>query len=383
MRRIGKIIKYLRAFAVAHLLAIAAPCISAENSKSAADYDNMFVEVQGYLNKGKNDIALDLLNKISEKEISSVDDTTKVLYNMLLGKTYLLRQEYGQAELYLGKAISMYETLGFKYPSYIDMLVFRAYASDALGKRDDAAVWYRKALVKGKVLEHNNDLDNCCYLNLGNIYNEAGNYNLANEYYRNVRWIDSLQRVEIHGDYYGRTCERYRQAGVSDDWLKAKEINDSLTDYCLTKYGEANDFYLACLQSKGTVQNRLQDYGQAEIPYKEILRIGKKHSLQSYYVGDAYCRLIECYFYQNKKDDALALYPEAVEYIKRLADKNISEVEPCFFIGMVCVKNKDYETGVAALEKFLSMPPDYMQWAVPYARFYLTGNGQADESEKN
>ncbi|MGM9795517.1 MAG: tetratricopeptide repeat protein [Candidatus Aphodosoma sp.] len=299
-------------------------------------------------------------------DISAADDTTKVFYNLLFGKAYLLRDNI-KAEHYLGEAITLYEQLKFKYPSYIDMLIFRAYASDALGKREEAARWYRKALIKGMVVEHNGDLDNCCYLNLGNIYNENGDCALAKEYYNKIQWLDSLQKVEIHADYYAKAADRYLQYGKSKNWIRAKAINDSLTNYCLTKYGEKDNYYLSCLQNEGTIQYSLGDYDMAIKPYIETLRIGKKYGLCNYYEGYAYCRLIELYCNQDRIEEAISLFPEAVDYIKKLPNKSISEVEPCLFIGMACVRNGDYDIGIMALEKFLSLMPEYMAWGTPYA----------------
>lgn len=339
----------------------------AKEPKSIEEYDKLFAKVECYLDKSQYDKAIHILTEIPITNISAADDTTKVFYNLLLGKAYFLGQDNNKAEQYLGEAVTLHERLRFKYPSYIDMLVFRAFASDALGKREEAARWYRKAILKGQVVEHNVDLDNCCYLNLGNIYNETGNYAQAKEYYDKIQWLDSLQKVEIHGDYYGKTADRYQQLAKSNNWVVAKAVNDSLTNYCLTKYGEKDDYYLLCLQSEGTIQCSLGDYDMAIKPYSETLRIGKKYGLHNYYVGYAYCRIIELYCNQDRIEDAIAIFPEAVDYIKMLADKNISEVEPCLFIGMACVRNEYYNTGIMALEKFLSLMPEYMSWGAPYA----------------
>lgn len=339
----------------------------AREPKSIEEYDKLFAKAENYLGKSQYDKAIYILTEIPITDISAADDTTKVFYNLLLGKAYFLGQDNNKAEQYLGEAVTLHERLRFKYPSYIDMLVFRAFASDALGKREEATRWYRKALLKGQVIEHNGDLDNCCYLNLGNIYNETGNYALAKEYYDKIQWLDSLQKVEIHGDYYGKTADRYQQLAKSNNWAGAKAVNDSLTNYCLTKYGETDNYYLCCLQSEGSIQYSLRDYEMAIKPFLETLRIGKKYGLRNYYVGYAYCRIIELYCNQDKIEDAITIFPEAVKYIKMLADKNISEVEPCLFIGMACVRNEDYNTGILALEKFLSFMPEYMSWGAPYA----------------
>lgn len=351
---------------------IFAPCIIAKDQKPIVDYNRVFDKAQEYLDKNQNQKAINLLKDIAPTEIYSADDTIKVYYNSLLGEAYFLEHDNEQAEHHLEQAVTLYEQLRFKYPSYIDMLVFRAFASDALGKRDEAAKWYRKALLKGKVVEHNTNIDNCCYLNLGNIHNEAGDYGLAREYYNKVQWADSLQKVEIHGDYYSKTANRYQQFASINNWTKAKEINDSLTNYCLTKYGEQDSYYLCCLQSEGSIQYSLGNYEMAIKPFAETLRIGKKYDLHNYYVGYAYCRLIEFYGNQDKINDAFALFPEAITYIRDLSDKEVSEVEPCFFIGMACVRNGEYESGIMALEKFLSFTPEYMQWGVPYAINKLT-----------
>ena len=189
---------------------ILAPCVIAKEPKTIKGYDEVFNKAQKYLDKNQNEKAINILTELPLTDISSADDTTKVFYNLLLGKAYLFGQKNELADKHLEKAVSLFERLRFKYPSYIDMLVFRAFASDALGKRNEAARWYRKALLKGKVVEHNTDLDNCCYLNLGNIHNEAGDYELAREYYNKIQWMDSLQKVEIHGDYYGKAANRYQ-----------------------------------------------------------------------------------------------------------------------------------------------------------------------------
>lgn len=366
---LGKLTVSLRAFIIVLFCVILLPCASA---KGPTDHEDLFLKVNKCLETKEYDEALKLLNSLPKSEMDVADNTEKLFYNMLYGRTYLLKQDNQKAEHFLDKAISLYEKLQLRYTSYIDMLAFRAYASDALGKRTEAAKWYRKALVKGKTLEHNVDIDNCCYVNLANIYNEAGEYKLASEYYQKVQWKDSVNIVEIHVDHYGKAQERYMQYGKSGNWQKAKEVNDSLTSYCRTKYGVSHDYYLSCLQNEGSIQGRLKDYAKAAIPFEETIRIGKAYSLQSYYVGYAYCRLIEQYCDIDSIDKAISLQSEAIAYIKELNDERISEIESCLFIGLACVRNEGYDAGILALEIFLSHVPPYMQWGVPYAINKLT-----------
>lgn len=340
--------------------------------RNVDEYDQMFLRAQSMIDDGEYNRAIQILNKITSSELSVVDDTTKVLYNTMYGKVLFLQQNYDTAIVYLSAAIDCHETARFKFPSYIDMMVFMAFACDALDKRDEAAKWYRKALLKGKVVEHNIDLDNCCYLNLGNIYNESGNYNLAQEYYNKIQWVDSLMRVEIHADYWGKMADKYVEYGQNGLWNEAKIINDSLTNYSVIKYGITHPYYLCCLQNEGVIQKCVKDYNKAENIYNKLIQLGLEHHLVSDYVGDAYIRLIETYCDQDKLDQALDLFPKAVNYLKGLRNQNYSEVEPCLYIGLAGVRVEDYELGIMALDKFLMFTPDYMEWGVPYAINKLT-----------
>lgn len=341
-------------------------------ARTPAEFDIIFDHAQTLYNESKYNDALKELSVISDTELIEADDTTKLFYSNLKGKIFLFKQENDSAKYYLSEAISLYESLRFKYPSYIDLLVYRAYASDALDEREEASRWYRKALIKGKVVEHNPDVDNNCYLNLGNYYNETGNYQLAKEYYDKIVWIDTLQQVEIHADYYGRQSKKYQHLGKRGEWNGAKQINDSLTNYTYYRYGEDHPFYLTCLQSEGTIQSSLHNYVAAEKAFKNIIEIGERYNILSSDVGYAYLRVIEMLCNQDSVSQAIDILPTARDYLTQLNDDNTSIIESCFFIGTSSVRIQDYETAILSLETFMANCPTYMQWGIPYAINKLT-----------
>lgn len=341
-------------------------------ARTPAEFDKIFDRVQSLYDKSEYDKALKEMSVISEAELIEADDTTKVFYNTLKGKIFLFKQENDSAKQYLSEAITLYESLRFKYPSYIDLLVYRAYASDALDERDEAARWYRKTLIKGRVVEHNNDIDNNCYLNLANIHNEAGEYEQAIEYYKKISWVDSLQKVEIHPLYFSKLSERYIAHSKNGNLQQAKMVNDSLINYCKTKYGENHEYYLIGLQSESSLQNSWGNYKSAEIANKEIIRIGKSYKLVSNIVATAYIDLIDNFCKQDSLNLAIEIFPEAIDYIKEFEGENISVFQPCFSIGTTAVNIGEYEVGIMALEKFISNSPIHMQWGLPYAFHYLT-----------
>lgn len=341
-------------------------------ARTTEEFDKIFDRVQSLYDKSEYDRALNELSVISEVELIDADDTTKVFYNNLKGKIFLFKQENDSAKHYLSEAITLYETLRFKYPSYIDLLVYRAYASDALDEREDAARWYRKALIKGRVVEHNNDIDNNCYLNLGNLYNELGDYELASEYYKKINWIDSLQQIETHPLYYSTQCGKYLKYSKEGDLIRAKAVNDSLINYCRVKYGEESDYHLVSLESEASIQSSLQNFQLAEKANKEIIDIGRRYDLKSGFVAKAYCGLIANLCCQDSLSSAITIFPEAVEYVKDYESPNCSVYEICFSIGQCAVGLGDYEVGILALEKFLDNFPSWLEWEFPYAIHYLT-----------
>ena len=341
-------------------------------ARTTEEFDKIFDRVQSLYDKSEYDRALNELSVISEVELIEADDTTKVFYNNLKGKIFLFKQENDSAKHYLSEAITLYETLRFKYPSYIDLLVYRAYASDALDEREDAARWYRKALIKGRVVEHNNDIDNNCYLNLGNLYNELGDYELASEYYKKINWIDSLQQIETHPLYYSTQCGKYLKYSKEGDLIRAKAVNDSLINYCRIKYGEESDYHLVSLESEASIQSSLQNFQLAEKANKEIIDIGRRYDLKSGFVAKAYCGLIANLCCQDSLSSAITIFPEAVEYVKDYESPNCSVYEICFSIGQCAVGLGDYEVGILALEKFLDNFPSWLEWEFPYAIHYLT-----------
>ena len=341
-------------------------------ARTTEEFDKIFDRVQSLYDKSEYDRALNELSVISEVELIEADDTTKVFYNNLKGKIFLFKQENDSAKHYLSEAITLYETLRFKYPSYIDLLVYRAYASDALDEREDAARWYRKALIKGRVVEHNNDIDNNCYLNLGNLYNELGDYELASEYYKKINWIDSLQQIETHPLYYSTQCGKYLKYSKEGDLIRAKAVNDSLINYCRVKYGEESDYHLVSLESEASIQSSLQNFQLAEKANKEIIDIGRRYDLKSGFVAKAYCGLIANLCCQDSLSSAITIFPEAVEYVKDYESPNCSVYEICFSIGQCAVGLGNYEVGILALEKFLDNFPSWLEWEFPYAIHYLT-----------
>lgn len=346
--------------------------MSFTEARTPAEFDEIFDRAQNIYDKSEYDRALNELSVISAAELIEADDTTKVFYNNLKGKIFLFKQENDSAKRYLSEAIRVYEALRFKYPSYIDLLVYRAFASDALDEREDAVRWYRKALIKGKVVEHNPDIDNNCYLNLGNYYNESGNYQLAEEYYDKIAWIDTLQKVEIHADFYGRQCQKYQLMGKRGEWDRAKQVNDSLTMYTHYRYGENHPFYLTCLQCEGTIQSSLHNYAASEKAFKSIIEIGEKNNILSSDVGYAYLRVIEMLCNQDNVSQAIDILSTARDYLTKLNNDNISIIESCLFIGTSSARIQDYETAIFALETFMANCPPYMEWGIPYAINKLT-----------
>lgn len=86
----------------------------AREPKSIEEYDKLFAKAENYLEKSQYDKAVHILTEIPITSISVADDTTKVFYNLLLGKAYFLGQDNNKAEQYLGEAVNLYERLRFQ-----------------------------------------------------------------------------------------------------------------------------------------------------------------------------------------------------------------------------------------------------------------------------
>lgn len=90
---------------------ILAPCVIAKEPKTIKGYDEVFNKAQKYLDKNQNEKAINILTELPLTDISSADDTTKVFYNLLLGKAYLFGQKNELADKHLEKAVSLFERL--------------------------------------------------------------------------------------------------------------------------------------------------------------------------------------------------------------------------------------------------------------------------------
>lgn len=340
--------------------------------RSIEDFDNLFSKAQENIYRGDYITTLQYLNSITKQEIVFADDTTKAFYNCLMGEALVLKGEYSNSLQYLSDAIELYEKIKYKDISYLDIMLNKAFAYDYLDNKENAIRWYRKTLLKANTIEHDPAIDKCCFLNLGNVYNVLGQYEVAKAYYDNIDKNDTISVVEVRGDFLGKMCEKYLDFSRQGDWASAKNINDSLMTYTLMRYGETHSSYLCCLQSAGTIQASLKDYIGAVSPYKQLVDIGKKNSLIIEEVGYAYIRLIEMYCNLDNIDNAIEIFPEAVNYLKKLKNENCSEIEPCLYIGLALIRNMDFENGIIALEKYLDNYPVYMKWGVPYAINKLT-----------
>lgn len=82
---------------------ILAPCVIAKEPKTIKGYDEVFNKAQKYLDKNQNEKAINILTELPLTDISSADDTTKVFYNLLLGKAYLFGQKNELADKHLEK----------------------------------------------------------------------------------------------------------------------------------------------------------------------------------------------------------------------------------------------------------------------------------------
>lgn len=341
--------------------------IFGNNIQNTEYYDSIMLDSQSSLDNADYVQALNKLNRITPNELAQVDDTTLLFYNTLKGKILFGLEDYTSSILYLKNAISFFEKLRYKYPSYIQLLFSLGCAYDIIGERDEAESYYRKVLLKGKVVEHDSFLDNNCLINLGNIYNERGDYKLAKEMYDKIQFLDSLQIYEIHGDYYGRQLERYMEAEKQGDWKKAKEINDSLIDYTLIKYGPSDPFYLSCLGNRTTVFISLGKQEEAKESCRDIIQLSNEYKLNDYEIGNAYLKLIELLSYEDKLDEASNLFTECASYINQLNDERLNIYESFLHLGTSAVRLGLYNEGIQALELFLNNIPDYMEWGIPYA----------------
>ncbi|RXE64662.1 hypothetical protein ED328_15630 [Muribaculaceae bacterium Isolate-001 (NCI)] len=104
-------VRILRFFAVMLTSLILAPCVIAKEPKTIKGYDEVFNKAQKYLDKNQNEKAINILTELPLTDISSADDTTKVFYNLLLGKAYLFGQKNELADKHLEKAVSLFERL--------------------------------------------------------------------------------------------------------------------------------------------------------------------------------------------------------------------------------------------------------------------------------
>jgi tetratricopeptide (TPR) repeat protein len=307
------------------------------------------------------------VSSINNAQINAADDTTKLFYNIIIGKANLPdNPDISIASL--TKAIQLYEKLQFKYPQYIELLHYRAFASDLTNDRITAEQWYRRTLLKGYVVEHDIDVDNNCYLNLGNIYNERGDYELALEAYHKIQWKDSTMQVEIHGDYYGKMLNKYVTLGSEKKWHDALVLNDSLINYTKTKYGITHNYYLTALTNKGVICNSLHDWAAAREVYKLILDIGKEYYLIDHSIAYAYIRYIELSCNMHLLGDAMAIFPEAVRYLNDHYDPSNPAYALSFYVGMEMVNQGECEAGIVMLENYLANATSIDdKWSIPYA----------------
>jgi tetratricopeptide (TPR) repeat protein len=333
-------------------------------SYGQANFDAVFLQADSLLKIGRNSEALSLVNKVY---VAESDDTTRLFYNIIVGKANLLSEPKESVNA-ISNAIALYEKLKYKYPQYIELLQLRGFASDIMDDRDDAEYWYRRALLKGNVVEHNMDIDNNCYLNLGNIYNERGDYNLALEAYNNINWIDSTQRVEIHADYYGKSLNKYMELSKEHRWQEALLFNDSLINYTKIKYGVKHSFYHSVLINKGVILNcGLHKLQESRDVYEDLIKIGKTNSIYDSEIADAYLRFTEISCNLGNLNDAINIFPEAVEYLNKNNDPESPAYDLCLYIGLELVKQEEYDAGIAALCKYLDNAlVDRDSWAIPY-----------------
>ena len=363
----GRFRYMIRALCILNLL-ICSSCVYGQGN-----YDHIFLRADSLCKLQQCVEALSCLNVIDRRELEVADDTTKLLYNIVLGESYISIDAERAIEP-LDKAIEIYERLRLKCPRYIESLYYRAFVCDMLNDRSAAEQYYKRALLKGSVVEHNVDIDNNCYLNLGNIYNERGDYELASQCYKNVNLRDSNQVTEIHGGYYGKSLDMYTELCKANRWEEALVFNDSLIDYSKVKYGEQHPFYLLALWNKCIILSTgLQSDADAILTYKYMIELSDKYKIRDNSIAEAYLKYVELSCRLHRIDDAMSIFSEAIKYFEQ---NNSSDYPLCDLYlspGMEYVNIGNYETGIALIEKWLdNVGSTQNAYAIPYAINKLT-----------
>lgn len=354
-------------FLIFLLLALGTVVVIFINAKSIQEFDVLLIKSKDNLSKGDYMSALRYLNELSKEEIIEADDTTKAYFYYIYGGALVIKGNYFNSIPYLTEAIDLFENNKFKGIDYLDLMLFQALAYDFLDDKEDAIKWYRKILLKANSISHDSSFDNCCYLNLGNIYNEMGQYELAKGYYEKINKIDTIPFVEVRGDYYIKQSQKYLEYSKAQNWDKAKAVNDSLFIYTLIKDGNSHPNHITRAECMGTIHYCLNEYEEAEKSYRYIIDVCKANSIINEEVGYAYESLITTLCYQNKIEEAIKIYEEAKEILIQTESDRVNVFSPIFYIADVLFRANDYENAITAYDIFLKNYPEYMKWAIPYA----------------
>ena len=310
-----------------------------------------------------NNEALSILSKIEPQCLSSDNDTLKAIFLELKGQALHNAKRYQECIPVCKESVRLMEKANIRQYEYLDALCIIATSYYRLKDYKNAEKYYEKSLVKSKTakVKATAPYSANIYLNLGNLYKEAGDTLLANSCFQKYATFNSANSIDISDwnyiDWENSCWDKIDSLNKIGQYQKSIDVYTTLIDGVSKKYGIGEKYILATY-SKGILLARyLNDYDDAQLLFEEVIRNRKTVSSNNESVCGAYCNLVLCYSVEGNFSQMDSIISAGMVYMKEANSTQYPAHCIYRFAGNGAYWNKNYEMAIKYYEKYLN--PQY------------------------
>lgn len=273
------------------------------------------------------------------------------------GKYFLYQNDLNTCQMYLNKGLEILRNFAEFQEKNIDKIIDKE--PDFRNKKENTIIKNLSSFQESK--DNSNSKRNLDIIadlcgNYGELYNNLGNLNKAEEFYKKSMEI----KLEIFGEHHSETADAFNNMGSlycdKGELEKAEEYYKKSLEITLGLFGENSDAAIT-MNNLGSLYQKMGNLKNTEEYFKKGLEIkiklfGEKHKSTAI----SYNNLGSFYYYQGNLVEAEKYYKKALEVYIDLYGENYSFTAITYNnLGSLYEDQKEFDKAQEFYEKSLKI----------------------------
>ncbi len=318
--------------------------IKAQNIPATIDKAYSLIDDEKY------DEALKLLKDIEDHQAEAFGDSCIMVLNFEKGACFYYTDHYEEALPYLKAALLRMEKMPHEDCKYLEIIYFIGSCYNHLKQYDDAEKYFRRVFIRSNTQSFKCEITTQTLSELTEVYKNLGYKKLYDAcVIRFNTSVDSLSQYNFANKVVEllNLAASYEEKGMIDDEIAAYH---QIIEIIETNLGKDNETYLLYSETMYLSLMLYERYEEALYVIDDILSLSKKMK-SNVHICKAFENFIRLMSMRNNVEIIEDVLPVAIEYMKATPNYILEEHNLYELIGKELCKNKNFEIGIAWLEK--------------------------------